>query len=101
PKSRKSKYTGGKIMERNRALGARFARSAAVALIGMLAAGAASAAPHVLVRGLMGKNVDAPPTDAYCRVNFGSPCYSPQEMRTSYGLNGLIGAGIVGAGQTI
>jgi subtilase family serine protease len=34
-------------------------------------------------------------------VTYGSPCYSPQEIRTAYGLTGLIDAGVVGAGQTI
>jgi hypothetical protein len=26
------------------------------------------------------------PSDAFCRINFGSPCYSPQEIRNSYNL---------------
>jgi len=66
----------------------------------LLASGYASAAPHALFRGLVARD-SQPPTDAFCRLNFGSPCYSPQEMRTAYGLNGLIEAGMVGAGQTI
>lgn len=64
----------------------------------MLAAGYASAAPHIRFNGLV---KDSAPTDAYCRANYGAACYSPQEMRTAYGLNGLIDAGMVGAGQTI
>ena len=34
-----------------------------------------------------------PPTDAFCRANFSSPCYSPQEMRTAYNVTPLINAG--------
>jgi subtilase family serine protease len=66
----------------------------------VLGSGTASAAQHSLVRGLVSRDT-RPPTDAFCRLKFGSPCYSPQEIRTAYGLNGLIDAGIVGAGQTI
>lgn len=43
----------------------------------------------------------AAPTDARCRAAIGVPCYSPQEIRTAYGLNGLLAAGDQGAGQTI
>ncbi len=46
-------------------------------------------------------NAPKPPTDAYCRKNFGSPCYSPQEMRTAYGVNDLLNHGFDGKGQTI
>ncbi|HTK09014.1 MAG TPA: S53 family peptidase [Ktedonobacteraceae bacterium] len=42
-----------------------------------------------------------PPTDAGCRAKSHTPCYSPQEMRTIYGLNPLLNAGYDGAGQTI
>jgi subtilase family serine protease len=42
-----------------------------------------------------------PPTDAYCRSNFGFPCYSPQEMQNAYGVTPLLSAGYTGAGQTI
>jgi len=42
-----------------------------------------------------------PPTDAFCRANFGSPCYSPQEMRTAYNVAPLINAGYTGKGQSI
>ena len=59
-----------------------------------------SAKPHVLVKGVVNRATQ-PPTDAYCRTTFAFPCYSPQEIRTSYGLNGLIDSGVVGAGQTI
>ncbi len=71
-----------------------------LALSGVLGCGYAAAAPHALVKGLVSRDAQAP-TDAYCRLNFGVPCYSPQEMRTAYGLNGLIDSGNVGAGQTI
>jgi subtilase family serine protease len=66
----------------------------------MLGSTAVSAAPRILVRGLASASAQAP-TDAFCRANVGIPCYSPQEIRTAYGLNGLIDAGMVGAGQTI
>jgi subtilase family serine protease len=59
-----------------------------------------SAAPHALIKGLFSRDAQ-PPTDAFCRQNFGSPCYSPQEIRTAYGLDSLIKSGIVGAGETI
>jgi subtilase family serine protease len=63
--------------------------------------GYASARPHVVVKGLLNDDIDGPPGYFYCTSNFGEPCYSPQEIRTAYGLNGLIGAGMVGTGQTI
>ncbi len=43
----------------------------------------------------------APPTTAQCLQNYGVPCYSPQQMRTGYGLNPILSAGYNGAGQTI
>lgn len=42
-----------------------------------------------------------PPTDAQCRQQFGSPCYSPQEIRRAYGVDGLLSKGYNGTGQTI
>jgi subtilase family serine protease len=42
-----------------------------------------------------------PPTDAFCRSNFGFPCYSPQEMQNAYGITSVLNAGYTGAGQTI
>jgi subtilase family serine protease len=42
-----------------------------------------------------------PPTDAQCRQQFGHPCYSPQEIRRAYGVDGLINKGDIGTGQTI
>jgi subtilase family serine protease len=89
-------------MDRFSTSGISFARVAVLATTGlMFGSGLAWAAPHALIRNLVSRSAAAPPTDEYCRVNFGSPCYSPQEMRTAYGLNGLIDAGVVGAGQTI
>jgi subtilase family serine protease len=41
------------------------------------------------------------PTDAACLVNFGTPCYSPQQIRNAYGVTGILDAGFNGAGQTI
>jgi subtilase family serine protease len=41
------------------------------------------------------------PTDPFCRDNFGSPCYSPQQIRKAYGLTAILDAGYTGAGQTI
>jgi subtilase family serine protease len=79
-----------------------FARAAVLAaVLCLLGAASVSAAPQVLIKGRINVGGDAAPTDAYCRLNFGAACYSPQEVRTAYGLNGLIDAGMVGAGQTI
>src|ERR1700758_783081 len=43
----------------------------------------------------------SPPTDAHCRAVTGSPCYSPQEIRTAYGVNALLSHGFNGKGETI
>jgi subtilase family serine protease len=86
----------------NSASHGRLARAAAFALICcILSCAAALAAPHAILRELMSKDASQPPTDAFCRANFGVPCYSPQEIRTAYGMNGLINSGMVGAGETI
>jgi subtilase family serine protease len=42
-----------------------------------------------------------PPTDKQCRQQYGIPCYSPQEMRKAYGVNGLLNEGYTGKGETI
>ncbi len=42
----------------------------------------------------------AAPTDANC-IAAGFSCYSPQQMRTAYGITSLINAGYTGKGQTI
>jgi subtilase family serine protease len=81
------------------------ALSARVAALAMmfctLVCGFASARPNVVVKGLSSNDASGPPDYNYCTRNFGEPCYSPQQIRTAYGLNGLIDAGMVGAGQTI
>jgi len=84
--------------------GTQLARAAAV--LGMfctLGSGYAFAAPQVLIKGLVSVGAGTPPpTYSQCQeASGGAPCYSPQDLRTAYGLNGLINAGIVGAGQTI
>lgn len=80
----------------------RLARVATFALIcSIFACASALASPHSILRELMSRDTSQPPTDAYCRETFGTPCYSPQEMRTAYGMNGLINSGMVGAGETI
>jgi len=49
-----------------------------------------------------GSNTPAPPpTDAYCRANFGFPCYSPQEIQAAYGVAPVLSKGFQGTGQTI
>jgi subtilase family serine protease len=70
--------------------------------ISLLLAADAGAAPGVRVGSLVSTSpTDPPPTDAFCRANFGGPCYSPQEIRNAYGLTSMIDAGFTGAGQTI
>jgi subtilase family serine protease len=81
---------------------ARFARAAVCAgMFCLFGFSQLSAAPHSRVVGMVSGSAGHAPTDKFCRKNFGVPCYSPQEIRTAYGLNGLIDAGMVGAGQTI
>src|ERR1700722_461230 len=73
----------------------------AAAIICMLMPALATAAPHIRVGGLARSGAGSAPTDAECRALGYGPCYSPQEMRTAYGLNNLINSGMVGSGQTI
>jgi subtilase family serine protease len=80
----------------------------AATLCGVLASGYASAAPHIRILGMARSGAGPAPTDEFCRtvgLSVGdqgtAPCYSPQQMRKAYGLDGLIDAGMVGAGQTI
>lgn len=73
----------------------------AAAITCMLMPALATAAPHIRVGGLARSGAGSAPTDAECRALGYGPCYSPQEMRTAYGLNNLIDAGMVGSGQTI
>jgi subtilase family serine protease len=60
-----------------------------------------TAKPMVRVGGLVRSGAGSAPTDAECRAAGFGQCYSPQEIRTAYGLNKLIDAGQVGSGQTI
>jgi subtilase family serine protease len=81
---------------------ARLVLAAVLTLIcSMLTCETASAVPFSILRQLMSRDTNQPPTDAFCRANFGAPCYSPQEIRTAYGMDGLINSGMVGAGETI
>jgi subtilase family serine protease len=61
----------------------------------------AAGKPYVMVRGLMGTRADAPPTYADCEAAYQAACYSPQDIRHSYGVDHLVNAGLDGAGQTI
>lgn len=67
----------------------------------LLASAQALAAPHVRVGSMVRSGAGSAPTDAECRALGFGPCYSPQEIRTAYGLNKLLDAGMVGSGQTI
>jgi subtilase family serine protease len=74
----------------------------ALGCVGMLIAGGAAAAPTVRVGKMISSSpTDPPPTDAFCRAIAGGPCYSPDEIRTAYGLTSMVNAGFTGAGQTI
>lgn len=44
---------------------------------------------------------ERPPTDAFCRAELGTPCYSPQEIWRAYGVVGLLDRGHKGKGETI
>jgi len=74
----------------------------------VLGSAAVWAKPHSHVLGMALLGNGPAPTDEYCRTvglslddQGTSTCYSPQEMRRAYGLDKLMGAGVVGAGQTI
>ncbi|WP_161982141.1 S53 family peptidase [Dictyobacter alpinus] len=43
----------------------------------------------------------SPPADADCRKQMQMSCYSPNEIRTAYGINTVLKAGYTGAGETI
>jgi subtilase family serine protease len=79
-----------------------------MAMCSMLWSGYVAAEPHSRILGLAQAGAGPAPTDEFCRtvgLSVGdqgtSTCYSPQQMRRAYGLDGLIDTGIVGAGQTI
>jgi subtilase family serine protease len=85
-----------------RVIAARGVHNAALAGMFLLFGSAlVAAAPQSILRQLVGQDEQSAPTDKQCRKVYGVPCYSPQEMRTAYGMNGLIDSGNVGAGQTI
>jgi subtilase family serine protease len=96
-----------------RGLAACIGGTAVVLAIGGFAGTGAAGAAHVLRHtGAMNfpsrpLNVDLvqtgsqAPTDAQCRAQIGSPCYSPQEIRHAYGVDQLINRGDDGRGQTI
>jgi subtilase family serine protease len=74
---------------------------------GQTGQGATNAGPDIIsgvtkVKGLkFVMTSSAAPTDAFCRANLGTSCYSPQEMRKAYGVAPILEAGYTGAGQTI
>jgi subtilase family serine protease len=93
---------GEHIMNPSSLSKARFTRAAAcAALFCLFGSSQLPAETHSRVVGMVSASEGRAPTDKFCRKNFGVPCYSPQEIRTAYGLNGLIDAGMVGDGQTI
>jgi subtilase family serine protease len=50
---------------------------------------------------LVSSSSSQPPSDLSCRIVYGDPCYSPQEIQKAYGLTSILNAGYTGAGQTI
>jgi len=89
-------------MEHTSTLRSGIVRVAALAtLLCTLGSSQVSAAPHVRILDDVRAQPGAPPTYAFCETNYSAACYSPQQMRTAYGLNGLIDAGMVGKGETI
>jgi subtilase family serine protease len=77
-------------------------------VINAFAAGAhTSSTSHVVIRPMFRQHFNflqaalTPPTDAQCRARFGTPCYSPQEIRTAYDVTPLLNAGYTGKGQSI
>jgi subtilase family serine protease len=78
------------------------------AVAACLGASLAWGAPHSHILGLVRAGAGPAPTDEFCRtvgLTLGdqgtATCYSPQEMRRAYGVDTLVDAGLVGAGQTI
>jgi subtilase family serine protease len=70
-------------------------------LLGLLAGGPAGAAPTFRIGGQVKTEGQQPPTSAECLAAIGVPCYDPQQIRAAYGVDSLIKAGYVGAGETI
>ena len=70
-------------------------------LLGLLAGGPVGASPIVRIGAQVVVSRQGAPTSSDCLAIIGVPCYSPQQIRTAYGLNSLINGGWVGFGQTI
>src|SRR6202790_251973 len=99
---RQRQQVKGITMKAQSVRGKTVARALSLAAITcMLVPVVATAAPHIRIGGLARSGAGSAPTDAECRALGFGPCYSPQEIRTAYGLNNLIDAGMVGSGQTI
>ncbi len=79
----------------------------AAAAGGPAAAGLRSSHPGALSTPVLPLNIHlaqvgaSAPTDAFCRANFDTPCYSPQEIRHAYGVDNLLNKGDNGKGETI
>jgi subtilase family serine protease len=71
------------------------------ALLGLLAGGPAGASPTARIGAQVVMLRQGAPTTSDCLSIIGVPCYSPQQIRTAYGLNSLINGGWAGFGQTI
>ena len=65
--------------------------------------GESSSQKHFLVVNGLDSQGQTPPSDASCRARTvrPHPCYSPQEIRTAYGVNALLNRGEEGKGQSI
>jgi subtilase family serine protease len=61
----------------------------------------AGASPTVRIGPQVVLSRQGAPTTTDCLAIIGVPCYSPQQIRTAYGLNTLIYSGWAGFGQTI
>jgi len=68
--------------------------------VALIVCRSAMAAPGIIIIDGMRAEPGAGPTDEYCQ-SIGYQCFSPQQMRKAYGLDRLIDAGMIGAGQTI
>jgi len=73
----------------------------ALALVGLLAGGPAGASPTVRIGAQVVMSRQGAPTTSDCLAIIGVPCYSPQQIRSAYGLNSLIYGGWAGFEQTI
>jgi subtilase family serine protease len=69
--------------------------------IASLCIGQADAAPPIRIGDKVTTQGQQPPTNAYCETMLGFECLSPSDIRTAYGLNSLLDAGVTGVGETI